>query len=433
MDKKIQEAGNNLMEINEEKEKQKAIATSSQTSQKYLRNSKVVNYSQFFSEDQDNSEDYEAPEERKQKLELSKKRERPKSTTKSNIEIKKKKIKKENNDEEKKNNNNIIEENKDKNEMKIEDEKNKEKLNENNDNIDKKNKNNNNLGTIINIQETLSTYNNQTIPNSELILIIMEICLNSSQFGIDKDNSSRLFWQEVGKIEELKQITSKYKPETLRKYWREIKEARKYKKIIAEIKKYKKELNDQNMKLFSSIHVVCEYVSNPLRKFEYYLNKHSKKPASKSKKINVNDMTPNEQIDDIVNTLNKYFPKNNEKEILDLLFKNNFDIESTFLVLKDTENFDNLCFTEKEDEIIRKNYNDNDDNNEDYQDLIYTKGLEEVLRRKEFLFNIKIDRSKYKAKDKKENEDKEDDKMILETEDKLKNKEKEEGMNENKK
>ena len=91
MDKKIPEAGNNLMEINEEKEKQKAIATSSQTPQKYLRNSKVVNYSQFFSEDQDNSEDYEAPEERKQKLELSKKRERPKSTTKSNTENKKKK------------------------------------------------------------------------------------------------------------------------------------------------------------------------------------------------------------------------------------------------------------------------------------------------------------------------------------------------------
>ena len=261
----------------------------------------------------------------------------------------------------------------------------------------------------------------------------MEMCLNSSQFGIDKDNSSRLFWQEIGNIEQLKPITNKYKPETLRKYWREIKETRRYKKIIAEIKKYQKDLNDENMKLFSSIHVVCEYVSNPLRKMEYYLNKHSKKTANKSKKINVNDMTPNEQIDDIVKTLNKYFPKKKGKDILDLLFKNNFDIENTFLVLKDEENFDNLCFTEKEDEIIRKNYNDHDDNNEEYQDLIYIKGLEEVLRRKEFLFNIKIDRSQYKKKEKKENENKEDDKMVLENEDKLNNKQKEEVMNENKK
>ena len=94
MDKKIQEEGINIMEINEEKGKQKAVPTPSQTPQKYLRNSKIVNYSQFLSEEQDNSEDYETPEERKQKLELSKKRQRPKSTTNSNINNKKMKLNK---------------------------------------------------------------------------------------------------------------------------------------------------------------------------------------------------------------------------------------------------------------------------------------------------------------------------------------------------
>ena len=82
-------------------------------------------------------------------------------------------------------------------------------------NMAKKNKNGNInvFGTIINIEETLNRYstintnemnnnaNNTNIPNSELILIILEICLNSSQFGIEKDNSSRAFWEEVGKIE----------------------------------------------------------------------------------------------------------------------------------------------------------------------------------------------------------------------------------------
>ena len=168
------------------------------------------------------------------------------------------------------------------------------------------------------------------------------------------------------------------------------------------------------MKLFAGIHAMCEYVSNPGRKMEFYLNKHMTKVANKSK-ITVNDMSPVQQIEDIVNTIKKYFPKKNEKEIGEILAKNNFDIENTFLVLKDAENFENLCFTEEEDAIIKKNYEDKDDNNEEYQNLINTKGLEEVLRRKEFLFNIQIDRSQYQVKEEEGN--KEEDKMVLEVDD----------------
>ena len=216
--------------------------------------------------------------------------------------------------------------------------------------------------------DSLKQYTNNSIPNSDLILIILEICLNSSQYGIEKDNSSRAFWDEVGKKEELKQLTTKFKTETLRKYWRTIRETKKFRKIISEIKKYKNELNHQNMKLFASIHTICEYVSNPGKKFDYYMNKHlTKTGTSKPKKITANDLTPNQQIDDIVNTFIKYFPNKNEKEIVEILFKNNFDIENTFLVLKDTENFLNLCFTEKEDEIIKRNNEDKDDKNEEYQ------------------------------------------------------------------
>ena len=77
----------------------------------------------------------------------------------------------------------------------------KEKEDENTENPDKKKSISN---TIINLTETLSKYNNnENIPNSELILIILEICLNSSQLGIEKDNSSRAFWEEIGKKPEL--------------------------------------------------------------------------------------------------------------------------------------------------------------------------------------------------------------------------------------
>ena len=132
----------------------------------------------------------------------------------------------------------------------------------------------------LNCKGTYFPWNNECFTG--FILIILEICLNSSQFGIEKDNSSRAFWEEIGKKEELKQITNKFKPETLRKYWRTIRETKKFRKIITEIKKYRNDLNHQNMKLFASIHAVCEYVSNPGRKMEFYINKHITKTANKS-------------------------------------------------------------------------------------------------------------------------------------------------------
>ena len=415
MEQKAKEAGSNIMDINEEKEGQKLTPGPSQTPQKYLRKIKKVNYLENSSEDQDNSEDYELPEESKQKLKSKRKTKRSDSAQKANTENKtnkKKKIAKENTNKD--NNNNNEEEKKDENNNNQENENNGKEKEENGD---KKN-NNNNFGTIINISETLSKYsNNENIPNSELILIILEICLRSSQLGIEKDNSSRAFWEEIGKKPEFKPIIDKFKAETLRKYWRTIRETKKFRKIISETKKYSKELNSPNMKLFSSIHAICEYVSNPGRKMDYYLNKHMTKPASKNKKINAKDMTPNQQIEDIVNTFMKYFPKESEKKIIEILFKNNFDIENTFLVLKDGENFEYLCFDEKEDEILKKNNEDKDDKKEEYQELIYRKGLEDVLRRKEFLFNIKIDRKPYQIE-----EANGDIKMDVEADDKDKNK-----------
>ena len=415
MEQKAKEAGSNIMDINEEKEGQKLTPGPSQTPQKYLRKIKKVNYLENSSEDQDNSEDYELPEESKQKLKSKRKTKRSDSAQKANTENKtnkKKKIAKENTNKD--NNNNNEEEKKDENNNNQENENNGKEKEENGD---KKN-NNNNFGTIINISETLSKYsNNESIPNSELILIILEICLRSSQLGIEKDNSSRAFWEEIGKKPEFKPIIDKFKAETLRKYWRTIRETKKFRKIISETKKYSKELNSPNMKLFSSIHAICEYVSNPGRKMDYYLNKHMTKPASKNKKINAKDMTPNQQIEDIVNTFRKYFPKESEKKIIEILFKNNFDIENTFLVLKDEENFEYLCFDEKEDEILKKNNEDKDDKKEEYQELIYRKGLEDVLRRKEFLFNIKIDRKPYQIE-----EANGDIKMDVEADDKDKNK-----------
>ena len=138
MEKKAQEAGDNLIQLKEENEAKKGSLTPSQTTQRNLRKSKKVNYSQFFSEDADNSDEYETPEEIKQKIELTKKRQRPKSVKKVDTEDKSTKKKKtpKKKDNDKENNNNEAEK-KEGDNMEIEEKKdaenNKEKEEENAD------------------------------------------------------------------------------------------------------------------------------------------------------------------------------------------------------------------------------------------------------------------------------------------------------------
>jgi len=432
-----------------------------------LREIKHVNYSKYFSEDPDNSEDYQ-PEESSQKAEIPKKRARPKSVTKGESANKKKKVEGQENEEK----NMELEENKQTEGAQIKEA----------ENADKINRNNNIFGTIVDIAEIMRKYNlennpvnpNQTatpgennlktnnnnaniqtpknvnninIPNSELILIMLEVCLNSSQYGIDKDNSSRAFWEEIGKLDLLKPITTKFKPETLRKYWRTIREAKKFRKIITETRRYRNELDNPNLKLLSSIKIICEYVTNAShKKIEYFLNKHL--PPVKVKKITAEEMTPEQQISDILSTFKACFPKKKEKEILDILYMTSFDIENTFLVLKDKENLSFLLFTEKDDEIVTKSWEEKNESSDEYQDVINIKGLEEVLRRKEFLFNVKIDRDEYNKveeiieeennnnePEENQNEDKKDDKDKTndknESDIKDENKDKEQGKDDN--
>ena len=409
MEQQTADGNNNIIELTEENEDKKVNSKPTQTPTRHLRDIKKVNYSKYFSEDPDNSEEYEDSEELRQKNGSVKKRQRPKSVVKTNENVnneKKAKVDKAPDTEHK---------------MAVEEEKGEKKS---------KSKNKNDYGHIINIADTLAKYSNNNIdnnnankteiPNSDLILIMLEICLNSAQYGLDKDNSSRAFWEDVGKLPQLKPITDKFKTETLRKYWRTIREARKFKKIISETNKYKDELNNNNLKLLSSIRVICEFVSSPSkRSIDYFLNKHIVKPANKAKKINVNDMSPSDQIADVINTFIACFPRKKEKEIIDALLQTSFDIENAFLVLKDKENLGFFSFSEKDDEIVKKNYEDKDDKNEEYQELVNVKGLEDVIRRKEFLFNVKIDRSQYIQN---ENGKEENELEVIDVDDKNENK-----------
>ena len=116
--------------------------------------------------------------------------------------------------------------------------------NEDDDNVD--------IGCILNIPEFISKINNNepnTISNSNMILFMLELCINSSQFNLTGDNSSRKFWEEVGKIKDISPITKIFKPETLRKYWRLLRNIKKPKKII-NILTENQNLINKNMDIF---------------------------------------------------------------------------------------------------------------------------------------------------------------------------------------
>ena len=137
-------------------------------------------------------------------------------------------------------------------------------------------------------------------------------------------------------------------------------------------------------------------------------------------------MPPSEQIADVINTFIACFPRKKEKEIVDALLQTSFDIQNAFLVLKDKENLGFFSFSEKDDEIIKRNYEDKDDKNEEYKELINVKGLEDVIRRKEFLYNVKIDRSQYNK------QEEENDLEVVDIDDKKEKENNNENKDENK-
>jgi hypothetical protein len=245
--------------------------------------------------------------------------------------------------------------------------------------------NNNNIGCILNIPEFISTLNNEEnklISNTDMILFILELCLNSSQFNLKGDNSSRKFWEEVGKLKELSPITKIFKPETLRKYWRLLRNIKKPKKIINILNEHKNLINNENIKLLASINIIYDFIFFPKKGIEFYINKYCGKILDKAKKSRkVKDMSIDEQIDEIISEFEKAFPLMKKGEIVEKLYQNNFDVRNTYLVMKDEKNFGYLSFSESEDEIIlTKNLN-----NSEYRNLALKKGHINIIKRKKFL------------------------------------------------
>jgi hypothetical protein len=105
------------------------------------------------------------------------------------------------------------------------------------------------IDTIFDLQPYISpSKSSKTLSNTDMILAIMEICYNSSKYNLTIPSNTREFWKKVYEKPELETIFKKFQPETLRKYWRSIREANNPEKIIELVKSYMDDFNGANVK-----------------------------------------------------------------------------------------------------------------------------------------------------------------------------------------
>ncbi len=152
---------------------------------------------------------------------------------------------------------------------------------------------------------------------------------------------------------------------------------------------------DNNLKLLQSINAICDFVIYPNRGIDYYIHKYNKISTGKKdengeyKKRKANDELPFDiekteplkYMEYVAEELYDIYPYLSKDYIMKKFYEVSGNFNDLYLVLTDEEKYSDLCFKPEEDEII-KNLGMRE---EDYKSLIFKKGYENILKRKEFL------------------------------------------------
>ena len=250
------------------------------------------------------------------------------------------------------------------------------------------------------------------INNSDIILSILEICTFNKRYNYECSNNTKSFWDRVVQEEVLKKIFKNFKPETLRKYWKLIREAGDINKYIETIRTYSKIINNPKYKLLQIINCISSFIKSGEEDFKKYFSIFDPKQKIETKNYsdtNNNDSTTeqnykNEEIfhkikdeqetiednskdiepkilllDNIINELMK-ITKFGREEVFNALYGTNNNIENAFLYLTNKEMNEKLFFRPVDDLIIK-----NDNPKDALEKLIEEKGEKLVNERKQFL------------------------------------------------
>ena len=275
------------------------------------------------------------------------------------------------------------------------------------------------------------------IKNSDIILAILEICTFNKKYNYDCSNNTKAFWDRVVQEEILKKIFKNFKSETLRKYWKIIRNAGNTEKFVEAVRKNEKFINNPVFKLLPLINAIAYYIQTDETNFEEFFsvfnsknkknfspkvekeetkekntdnnllgnkrqepdknnieeeilnneggNNNNKKMELKQPILIKNDDEEKEiekrmmDFDDVVNRMMK-ISKLSREEVLIALYGTSYNIKNAFLYLKNNEKYDKYFFLGTDDLVIEKMRD-----KKYYKDLVDDKGIELVKEREKFL------------------------------------------------
>jgi hypothetical protein len=284
--------------------------------------------------------------------------------------------------------------------MEPEQEKNLETNNNSSDSKPKENKTN--VDLIMDLPK-LSMQTN--ITNSDIILAIFEICTFNKKYNYECSNNTKAFWDRVVKEGILKKIFKNFKSETLRKYWKIIRQTQNNEKFMEIVRQNEKFINNPLYKLLPIINGISQYITSPpdeKQTFEeYFLSTNTpkeKKPVSKEEnhserkekkvkeKKEEQEESEKEDVEpfilEVENTIDNLMKltKCTREEVLRALYGCTGNIKHSYLFLMDNQKYEKYFFYHTDDYIIK-----NLKNKHYYTTLIQKKGEDLVKEREKFI------------------------------------------------
>ena len=250
------------------------------------------------------------------------------------------------------------------------------------------------------------------ITASDIILSILEICTFNKRYNYECSNNTKAFWDRVVKEGILKKIFKNFKSETLRKYWKIIRQTGNNDKYIEVVKQNEKFINNNGFKLLPIVNTISTFITSPPKdqNFEEYfiemnpkevkeMNKKENSPEKDEKKENFEkkpkikkiekyqkDIIDNDIIDPkileleyTIETLMKLTNSSRENAYR-ALHGCTGNIKNAYLYLKDSKKYEKYFFANTDDYIIKNLKNKNF-----YLELLNKKGEDSVKERERFL------------------------------------------------
>ena len=255
------------------------------------------------------------------------------------------------------------------------------------------------------------------ITNTDIILSIFEICTFNKRYNYECSNNTKAFWDRVVQEGILKKIFKNFKSETLRKYWKIMRQTGNNEKYIEIVRENENFINNNGFKLLPIVNTIAIYVTNTPKdkNFEDFFIENNPKEIKEIKESIKKEAIPDQiekkeklkiiekfdkfekeqaekviiepkikEMEDVVEKLMK-ITNSKREEVFRALYGCTGNIKNAYLFLKDNKQYEKYFFFQTDDYIIKNLKNKNF-----YIELIKKKGEENVKEREKFLKKKKI-------------------------------------------